>query len=334
MGSSPDIVSPSSRIRRALWPGLWVPVVILLAGSALSFSVAKRVSSQTEALAQQHYHLQHQALVHLVLEHLYRHGNDVSLLKVPLAKAMPQHLSLRIDTLERHTKKPLLQLGSIHAPLARQALRSELDIGGHRSMVTTMPDAQLLKAPAQNLRWLVLVSGMALTLLAFVLSLYLCWRNHQQRKLVQSHRKDLKTQSQKIANLNVEKVALRQALNDSENRSRDLINLSGNLIAELDEQGQIGYISALAADIFKQAPSDLDEKPFQQLVVQVDQRRFVECLEAARADQDITQADLALAADDSEQPVPVTLRLKALTDPVRGLVGFRLSAQIKTRPHD
>ncbi|WP_323750480.1 PAS domain-containing protein [Marinobacter sp.] len=334
MDSGLDRASPSSRIRRALWPGLWIPVVILLVGSALSLSVAQRIASQTEALAQQHYHLQHRTLVHLVLDHLYRHGNDVSLLKVPLAKAMPKHLSLRIDTLERHTKKPLLKLGSIQAPLTRQALRSELDIDGNRSMVTTMPDAQLLKAPAQNLRWLVLISGMALTLLAFVLSLYLCWRYQRQRTLASSHHKDLKTQNQKIANLNVEKLALRQALNDSENRSRDLINLTGNLIAELDDQGQIEYISALAADMFRQAPSDLDQKPFQQLVVLSDQQRFTECLEAARADQDITQADLTLAGENSEQPVPVTLRLKALTDPVRGLIGFRLSAQIKTRRAD
>ena len=330
MGSSPDSTTLGSKIRRALWPGLWVPVVILLAGSALSVSVAKRVAAQTEALAYEHYQQQHRALVLMVLDQLYRHGNDVSLLKVPLAKAMPQHLRLRIDTLDRHTKRPLLELGAIPTPMKRHALRSELNVDGNRSMVTTLPDAQLLTAPAQRSRWLILVSGVALSLLAFLLSLFLCWRNQQQRRLTRRQRKDLKIQSQKIANLNVEKLVLRQALNDSESRSRDLINLSGNLIAELDDQGRIAYISALAADVFKQAPSDLDQTPFQQLVAQADQQRFAECLEAARADHDITKADLALVGEHAEQSVPVTLRLKALTDPVRGIAGFRLSAQIKS----
>ncbi|WP_323753032.1 PAS domain-containing protein [Marinobacter sp.] len=334
MGSSLDSVTASARIRRALWPGLWVPLLILLAGTALSFSVAKQVSSQAETLTQQHYQQQHRTLVLLVLDHLYRNGHDISRLKVPLAKAMPQHLRLRIDTLDRHTKRPLLELGAIHAPMKRHALRSELNIDGNRSMVTTLPDAQLLKAPAQNLRWLILASGMALSILAFSLSLYLCWRNHRQRKLTRRQQKDLKTQSQKIANLNVEKLVLRQALNDSESRSRDLINLSGNLIAELDDQGQIAYISALAADLFKQAPSDLDQLPFQQLIAPADQQRFAECLEAARADHEIMQADLALAGEYSGQSVPVTLRLKAVTDPVRGIAGFRISAQIKVHGVD
>jgi PAS domain-containing protein len=163
-----------------------------------------------------------------------------------------------------------------------------------------------------------------------LLSLYLCWRNQQQSRLTRRQQKNLKTQNRKIANLNVEKLVLRQALNDSESRSRDLINLSGNLIAELDDQGQITYISALAADIFRQAPSDLDQKPFQQLVAQADQQRFSECLEAARADHDIAQTDLDLVGEQAEQSTPVTLRLKALTDPVKGIAGFRLSAQIKS----
>ena len=330
MGSSPDSTTRGSIIRRACWPGLWVPVIILLAGTALSLSVAERVASQTETLAHQNHQQQHRTLVLMVRDQLYQHGNDASLLKVPLAKVMPQHLRLRIDTLDRHTKRPLLVLGSIYTPMKRHALRSELNIDGNRSMVTTLPDAQLLTGPAQHSRWLILVSGLALSLLAFLLSFYLCWRNQQQRRLSIQQQKELKTQNQKIANLNVEKLVLRQALNDSESRSRDLINLSGNLIAELDDQGRIVYISALAADMFKQAPSDLDQTPFQQFVVQADQRRFSECLEAARADHDIAQTDLALVGEQAEQSTPVTLRLKALTDPVRGIAGFRLSAQIKS----
>lgn len=334
MGSSPDSTTLGSKIRRALWPGLWVPVVILLVGSALSISVAQRVGAQAEALAYQHYQQQHRALVLMVLDQLYRHGNDVSLLKVPLAKAMPQHLRLRIDTLDRHTKKPLLELGSVHSPMKRHALRSELNVDGNRSMVTTLPDAQLLSVPAQQSRWLILVGGVALSLLAFVLSLYLCWRNQKQRKRIRRQQKELKIQKQKIANLNVEKLVLRQALNDSESRSRDLINLSGNLIAELDDQGQIAYVSALAADIFRQAPSDLDQLPFQELIAQTDQQRFAETLEAARVEQEIIQTDLALAGPHSGHSVPVTLRLKAVTDPVRGIAGFRLSAQIKVQEPD
>ena len=76
-----------------------------------------------------------------------------------------------------------------------------------------------------------------------------------------------------------------------------------------------------------QAPSDLDQRVFSDLVAETDQQRFLECLQASRTDDNVARVDLTLTRRDGESAVPVTLRIKALKDAVQGLTGYRLSAQ-------
>ena len=128
-----------------------------------------------------------------------------------------------------------------------------------------------------------------------------------------------------IANFQVEKSILRQALNDSEQRSRDLVALSGAVIWELDENGRIGFVSTQIAELLDRAPADLVGQPLEELVAPAFQDNFRRALAAARNDSSIERIDLPLLHRDQEAEVPVVLRVRALKDPVHGLSGFRVS---------
>ena len=328
MDSGLDTTSVTSGTLRYLWPGLWVPAVILVLGITMSLLAANLAATQAEELTRQHYHARHQALVSLVTSHLRGpDGIDAGALKTALATALPEHLSLRIDKLDRHTKQPWLELGQTEVPLSGLALRSELEAAGSKWMVTTLPGAGMLANPAQNVYRMILAGGITLTLLAFVLSLYLCRQIQRRQEVIGHQHRKMRIQKQQIANYQVEKAVLRQALNESEVRSRDLVTLSGAITAELDDQGKIGYISSMAADLLHQAPSDLDQRVFSELVTETDQQRFIECLKASRNDHNVARVDLTLTGRDGESVVPVILRIKALRDTVQGITGYRLSAQ-------
>ena len=126
--------------------------------------------------------------------------------------------------------------------------------------------------------------------------------------------------------MQVEKNVLRQALNDSESRSRDLVALSGAIVSELDEQGQIGFVSAQVADVLGLAPSDLVNRPFSELVAEPDRARFDQCLAAARQETALARVDVNLLHRSAERTVPAVVRVMVLKDPIHGVTGFRLSA--------
>jgi hypothetical protein len=50
-------------------------------------------------------------------------------------------------------------------------------------------------------------------------------------------------------------------------------------------------------------------------------------MSAARAEQTVQRIDLSLLHKNTEDRVPVVLRLRALQDPVYGFTGYRVSAQ-------
>lgn len=331
MDSGLDTTLTSSGARRSVWPGLWVPTVLLVLGVTLSLAIANLVASQAEELARRHYQAKHQAIVNLIASQLQGQAssadNAFEPLKAALTSMLPEHLSLRVDTLERHTKKPVLEIGSAESPLSSHALRSELDAAGGKWMVTTLPGTGMLAAPVQNLHWIVLSGGLTLTALAVALALYLCRMNFQHQQAITRHQRKQLGQNQQMANLQVEKTVLRQALNESESRSRDLVTLSGAITAELDDLGQIGFISSLVADLLGLAPSDLDQRPFSAIVAEADQHRFDECLQASHNDHTVARVDLTLVGHGEQALVPVMMRIKALKDPVQGVTGYRLSAQ-------
>lgn len=318
-----------------VWPGLWIPLAILLAGVIATGLTASLEARRAQALADTRYQAHHQALVNHLLIHAWglpagaiaSDADTTAWLQSLFSDTVPSFLGLRIDTLERHTKSPLLEI-QVGAELdPSRALRTEISPGEQHWMLTTVPLPSPLERAARQSQRTIWVAGLAMTLIAVLLTLTLCRRLHHQRTQLNTAAHQATGADHQIINLQVEKAILRQALNDSEQRSRDLVALSGSIVCELDETGTIGFMSPQIAELIDHAPSDLTGRPFEDLIAASYRDNYRLTLTAARKEGRIERIDLPLQHRDNEHEVAVVLRVRALKDPVHGLAGFRLSAQ-------
>lgn len=327
---------------RLALPHLWAPLLVLAAGLVVTGVTARALEDQSHSLAEDVYHKQHNALVARLsgfneFPSAYRDGGvsgetvrDSASIGLWLATvfkdAVPDTLNLRIDSLERHTKTPLFQTVHTANPDRTRSLRSEVAVGEHRWLLTTLPDSWFLERPGHQSFRFVWLAGLAMTILATVIITLLCLRIRRWQIHYQTADKQREEYQQQLNNMQVEKTILRQALNDSEQRSRDLVALSGATICELDEETTTGYISPQVADLLKKAPADLTDQPFEQLTDPTDLDNFHRALQAARQERQIQRIDLRLL-DAEDRLVPVTLRVLALQDTLHGFTGYRLSLQ-------
>jgi PAS domain-containing protein len=322
-------------------PHLWAPLLILAAGLVITGVTALALENQSRSLAEEVYHRQHSTIVARLsgynelpplvsdgaADQTVHDSASVALwLATVLKNAVPGTLNLRIDTLERHTKIPLFQTIHTANPDRSRSLRSEISVGDHRWLLTTLPDTRFLEQPAQQSFLFVWLAGLALTLLAMVIVTLLCLRIRRWHTSYRNADKSCEEYRQQLNNMQVEKSILRQALNDSEQRSRDLVELSGATICELDEQAITGFISPQVAGLLQKAPADLSGRPFEQLIDPVCLDNFHRALQAARQERQIQRIDLRLVGAEGQQ-VPVTMRILALQDTLHGFSGYRLSLQ-------
>ncbi len=327
--------SDSARSRKpVLWPGIWIPLLLVTSGLLATGITANIEAKRAMALAETRYYAQHQALVN----HLLANAPDPTAspkepvtpteawLQTLFDNTLPDSLGLRIDTLERHTKMPLLEIRSNGSMDPTRALRTEVSPMNQNWILTTLPSPALLEQAARASKQTVWISGIALCTLAGLLTLLLNRRLYWQALRVGELELREAGSDHQIANLQVEKSVLRQALNESEQRSRDLVALSGAVIWELDEDGRIGFVSPQIAGLLDRAPADLTGLPFEDLVPLAFQDNFRRTLAASRSDGSVERIDLPLMHRDREHEVPVVLRVRALKDPIRGLTGFRISA--------
>ncbi|MDO3721267.1 PAS domain-containing protein [Marinobacter sp. chi1] len=315
-------------------PGLWVPLVILLAGLATTTLTAHLEAERARSQAESRYQAQHQMLVNLVRAQQWEKtnsndgeaGQSNDWLRPVIHQALPENMGVRVDTLARHTKQPLLHIRAGTPVDASRTLRSEIRSGDNNWMLTTLPAEPFLEGDATQAATRIWANGLLITLVGVVLSLWLCRRLKLATSLGYKLREQTRHSDQQINNLQTEKNILRQALNDSELRSRDLVALSGGMICELDEQGTIGFASPQTAELIGEAPSDLIGTPFEQLVETTGQENFRLALASARSDHAVERVDVSLRHKGTETSIPVTLRILALQDPLHGLAGFRISA--------
>lgn len=326
--------SAPARFRKpVLWPGLWIPLLLVAAGLLVTGLTANIEAQRAMALAEARYYAQHQALVNHLLANVpdqpvVEDGNQQPVsawLQTLFDDTLPDSLGLRIDTLERHTKTPLLEIGTKGSVNPTRALRTEISPLNHNWILTTVPAPESLEEVARASRRTVWIAGMALCAFAAFLTLLLNRRLHRQALHISGLEQREIGADHQIANFQVEKSILRQALNDSEQRSRDLVALSGAVIWELDENARIGFVSPQIAELLDRAPADLAGQPLEALVAPAYQENFRRALAAARSDNSIERIDLSLMHRDLENEVPVVLRVRALKDPVHGLSGFRVS---------
>ncbi|MDX1456900.1 MAG: PAS domain-containing protein [Marinobacter sp.] len=237
-------------------------------------------------------------------------------------------IQLTVHDLSHHSKTPLYQHLVNGELLSAQALRTEVAVGDRYWMVASVPTENLFAEASAAARRQLWLSGLAYALLA---SLLLCWplaRGRRLRRDLESSQDEHQQLEQRFANLEVEKTILHQALEESGQRARDLVGLAGGFIAELDEQLRIGFISDQVSELLDQPPAEMANRSFGDLVTPAYRDNFQATLKAAREERRVERIDLELLLND-QPAIPVSLRLKALIDPVHGCVGYRLSAVLR-----
>ncbi|SFL89538.1 CHASE domain-containing protein [Marinobacter zhejiangensis] len=229
-----------------------------------------------------------------------------------------------VHDLNQHNKTPLYLSPAEGSVLSERALRSEVAAGNRHWMITTLPTKGLyLQANTQTVRR-VWMTGLIIALAAAAaLTTLLLLRQFYRRRLTLAEKRQnhLDTRQQ---NLEVEKTILHKALEESGHRTRDLIGLAGGFVAELDERGRTGFVSEQVSDLLDLPPSTLMEQPFETHVAPDSLESYQATLAAARETRAIERADLNLLTD-TRRALPVTLRVKAIADPVHGFTGYRLS---------
>lgn len=229
---------------------------------------------------------------------------------------------IRIHDLDQHSKSPLFETGAGAGPNHLQQ-RSELSVGNRTWLLTTRAHPGELTPGARRSWQLVWLTGLTVTLL-FALACYLLGRRISRLQSGDLHHRQRRQElDQQLGNLRVEKNIIRQALDESEQRTRDLVELSPDITAELDEAGHIGFISGQVADRLGRAPADLAGQPLNGILSEASRQAFTGTLEAARQEHTIQSADITLLNHDSEE-VRATLRILALRDAVYGCTGYRL----------
>lgn len=324
--------APGRFRRPVLWPGLWIPLLLVAVGLLVTGITASIEGQRAMALAEARYYAQHQALVNHLLANVPNQpeagdsNQPVSAwLQALFSDTLPDSLGLRIDTLERHTKMPLINIRTNGSVDPTRALRTEVSPLDQHWILTTVPSPEGLEEVARAAARTIWIAGFALTVFAAFLALSLNRRLHLQTLHIRGLEQREIGADHQIANFQVEKSILRQALNDSEQRSRDLVALSGAVIWELDENARIGFVSPQIAELLDRAPADLVGQPLEELVAPAFQSNYRRALAAARSERSIERIDLPLLHRDGEIEVPVVLRVRALKDPVHGLSGFRIS---------
>jgi len=324
-----DSTEPRSTDKFTFWPGLWMPLAVFVTGLVLTAVFADMAEDQARSRSDDNHQAGHLALVHTLQSAMAVPGQppgstSKDWLENLFAGNRPGDLGLRIDTLERHSKRPLLKIPANAEFVPALVLRTEVEAGPNRWILTSVPlQPFIAPARARNSVW---VAGVLLSTLAALPPLLLSRRLQVQARHIRKLEQQASGALHQISNLRVEKGIIRQALNDSEERSRDLINLSGAVIWELDESGHIGFASPQVADLLNLAPADLAGQSFETLIEPGSRANYRLTLQAARTERSVARIDLNLLTSKQARPIPVTLRIRALDDPLHGLAGYRMSA--------
>ena len=189
-------------------------------------------------------------------------------------------VEISVHDLSQEVKTALVTLAAEGETVPAGTLRSEVLFGDRQWLVTSTPTRDFLHQTGADLHQKVWLAGLALTgvtsaaLALLGRRLRQAWRHRELAEAQGSRMQQL------LDNNQVEKTILRQVLNNSEQRSRDLVALSGGFVCELDERQHVAYLSAQVADLLDRAPADLADIPFQTLVAASDRPRFEATLQA------------------------------------------------------
>lgn len=204
------------------------------------------------------------------------------------------------------------------------ATRSTLFIADRQWMLSTMPGAGWLASLKQQVLWPAWLTGLTITLLASVLTLWAVWMTRRTERLLAHRTLRARHLGQQLDNTRVEKNILHHSLQESDRRTRDLIELGAGMFAELDENRHIGYISPQSTTLLDMPSAELGGRAIDTLFDPSQHTDLAMAFDAARRDQTIQRLDTEAITRDG-RVLPVALRIKALKDPLSGCSGFRVS---------
>jgi CHASE1-domain containing sensor protein len=232
---------------------------------------------------------------------------------------------VEIHDISQHARQPLATLPAASPPAGDiPATRSTLTLANRQWMLSTRPAGDWLDSLRQQALWPAWLTGLTITLLATLLTALACWQLITQKRLLQRRTIRARRLGQQLDNTRVEKTILHHSLQESDRRARDLIELGAGIFAELDEGRHIGYLSAQTATLLDIPSTELVGTPLDALFAEEEKREIAMTFDAARRDQGIQRLDTELVTRDG-LALPVSLRVKALKDPLSGCAGFRVS---------
>ncbi|MDX5298331.1 MAG: PAS domain-containing protein [Gammaproteobacteria bacterium] len=227
---------------------------------------------------------------------------------------------------EQHRKDPLFssreRLLSTAQPISTH-LDATLQVLDRRWMLRTQPNSSLFSLIPSMLGNLILVLGALLSLLVGGL----LWRATRQLEATRGAADAVRLQWEKdrraLQNKSIEKDVLNRALSDSEQRTRDFIELADAVAFELDEEGRIGFVSPQIHTLTERPPSAMNQRPLADLLPPDEQPRLTAALQDCRRSRHTVRLDTLLRKGQHDQ-IPVGLRVRPIADPINECIGFRV----------
>ncbi|MFC4257983.1 CHASE domain-containing protein [Marinobacter lacisalsi] len=232
---------------------------------------------------------------------------------------------VELHDISQYARHPMASMPADGTPASDiAATRSTLSVADREWMLSTTPAAGWLDDMRQQVLWPAWLTGLTITLLASALTLWAIWLTLRTERLLERRTRRARHLGQQLDNTRVEKNILHHSLQESDRRTRDLIDLGAGIFAELDEGRHIGYISPQVATLLNIPSTDLLGSPLDAMFDESDHKDLSMAFDAARRDHSIQRLDTEVMTRNSV-PLPVALRIKALKDPLSGCSGFRVS---------
>ena len=232
-------------------------------------------------------------------------------------------LQVTVMDLQQHDTDPIYsnQGRDAHGPVHETTIR----VGDRKWLVRSQSIGTLEGGRGSLLLKGLLVGGVALTIALTLLAWQLV-RYHRLgiRRMVRMDR--LRDRDRRaLENKRVEKEVMSRALSDSEQRTRDFIQLGGGIGFELDDEQAIGYVSAQVQPLLGRAPSDLAGLALTDLLPETEHQRLTDAFRSSKREHTIARLDTYLLHQDGTS-LPVRIQICTVCDALSECQGFRAVA--------
>ena len=232
-------------------------------------------------------------------------------------------LKTSVIDLQQHENAPVATLGGGHA--SGWAGETAVRVGDRQWLVRGNATTTVPGPPGQLLLDALAFGGCVLSL-ALGLFAWVLVRHHGMNVRQVLHLAQLRDRDQRaLENKRIEKEVMSRALSDSEQRTRDFIQLGGGIGFELDDEHAIGYVSPQIQPILGHAPSDLTGLALTELLPDSEHQRLSDAILGSRRERTITRVDTVLERSDGGT-VPMRIQICTVVDALSHCQGFRAVA--------